>query len=55
MPWDLTSADITFSNNFTITEDGDDALAIFNPDGIKILRIDKDGNLFIKGELKKLQ
>ena len=53
--WNLLSADITFMNGFKLTEDGDDALAIFNPDGIKILRIDKDGNLFIKGELKELQ
>lgn len=53
--WDLLSSDITFMNGFKLTEDGDDALAIHNPDGIKVVRIDKDGNLFIKGELKKLE
>ena len=46
--WNLDTCDITFMNRFKLTEDGDDAIAVINPQGVKVAAIDKEGNLLIK-------
>jgi hypothetical protein len=49
--------DVNFANDFKITEvveEGKEALAFMNHRGEKIMVVDEEGNLYIKGELKQL-
>ncbi len=47
----LQAGDLVFKNNFRIIEDGNDALLILNPNGEPIVRIDANGDLWIRGRI----
>jgi hypothetical protein len=46
----LHQGDLTFENGVRSTEDGD-GIAYYNPQGVKIARLDAQGNLHIKGKV----
>ena len=52
------TGDVVFDNDFILTEvvqDGNAALAFVNPAGEKVVVLDNQGNLFLKGEVRQLK
>ncbi len=47
----IIAGDLVFKNGFRVREDGNDALVLLNPQGTPIMRIDANGNVWIRGTL----
>ncbi len=47
----LQAGDLKFKNNFRVVEDGNDALVLLNPQGKPIMKIDANGDIWIRGKI----
>ena len=51
---DVNAGDVVFNNDFRLREKGKTAIDLLTPDGKVVARFDRLGNIWIKGEIKKL-
>ena len=47
------AGDLVFKNGFRFVEDGNGAIVLKNPEGVPILKIDANGNIWIRGEIRR--